>query len=151
MIREATIEDIPVLVKMSAAMQQESPRYQHVSFNANVMGNFLTGMIESPDRCVFVAEDDGAVVGMFGGVMGQYFFSLDTNYACDIGLYVVPEMRGRRHAYALLKEYEKWALGKGISPMNITISVAASNDAKVHEFFTRLGFVHIGGLYRKED
>lgn len=151
MIRTAQKEDIPALVDMSRSMQQESPRYKDVSFNCEVMSNFLELRIGNPDCCIFLSEENGEIVGMIGGIICPYFFSLDESYASDLGLYVTPEMRGGRHAYALIKEYEAWACGKGIKPENITLGLSATNDPKAHEFFQRLGYIQIGALYRKGE
>lgn len=148
MIRKAAKEDIPVLVEMSSAMHQESPRFRSVPFDAKVMGIFLGLLMEQDGACVFVSEDEGKVVGMFAGLTCPYFFSLDS-YSCDIGLYVVPDMRGKRHAFALIRVYEEWAAGKGVKQENITLTLGASNEEKMHEFFRRLGYVEIGALYRK--
>lgn len=151
MIRAAEKSDIPALVELSRAMQEESSRYKDVSFNANVMKNFLDIRMEDKNCCVFVSEEGGNIVGMIGGMICPYFFSLNEGYSSDLGLYVTPEMRGGRHAYALISAYESWALEKGIIPQNITLGLSATNDQKAHEFFRRLGYVQIGALYRKGE
>lgn len=150
MIRKATKEDIPVMAAMAHEMQKESPRFKDVSFDIEVVSNFLQIMIDAPERCCFVSESDGKIVGMMGGITVPYFFSLDENYACDIGLYVVPEMRRRAHAFQLIRAFEDWAIEKGVKPSNITIQISATNDPAVHEFIRRMGYTNIGVLYKKE-
>ncbi len=148
MIRIATEADIPVLVEMSRNMALESDNYRFIEFNESHMADFLKIIINNIEKyCVFVSENEFGINGMFSGVVNPYMFNFDVLYSGDIGLYVLPEYRGRRVAYALIKKYEEWAMQKNVSKNHIKLGLSTTLDEKVNDFYIRIGYSHSGNFY----
>ena len=64
MPREATIEDLPVLLALGAALHAESPRYRRLSFDADRLDATLRQLIGQVNGFVRIAGDGGTVDGV---------------------------------------------------------------------------------------
>ncbi len=143
-IRVAVGGDIPALVDLGYAMQQESPRFAHLAYAPVKVAQTLQQMIAADNGRVFVAVRDDIVVGMMGGYVLEYFFSHD-KFATDLYVYVAPPYRGGSFFTRLVVAFEQWAIALDANEIVVGISteVEAERTASLYE---RLGYRRIQGI-----
>lgn len=152
-IRNATVDDIPVLIAMGRALHDESPRYSHLSYSEEKVERLIRSMIEdtlvadAPGGAV-VAIKDGIVVGMIGGFVTSPFFS-DDKIASDYTFYVKPEHRGTgRVALRLIQAFEQWAITQGVRDIVPGTSTMIDADGTA-ALYRHLGYEKHGFIFRK--
>lgn len=95
-------------------------------------------------RCaVFLAYRDGVCIGFVGAVIDQFFFS-EYERATDVGFYILPEYRGGREAFKLLRAIEDWAREQGVTKMFMGHSVGGKIE-EMKKFYVHNGY-KIGGF-----
>ncbi len=139
-IRPAQPHDLVQLLEMGRLMHAESPRFRPVPFSTEKAQQLIEQLISRGGA--FVAEVDGALVGMFGGVVFEHFFST-TKMAADVVLYVTPEYRGGSLAARLVHAFERWAIEAGADELVLGVStgIEAERTAGLYE---RLGYERSG-------
>jgi GNAT superfamily N-acetyltransferase len=109
------------------------------------MGKVLKGIWECDSTgVIFVAEQDGSIVGAIGLVLAEPWFSSET-LLYDKFFYVKREHRASNAGDDLLSAAKKYAsiLGK---PLNINHWFGEDIDRK-DVYFRRKGFQRAGGIY----
>ena len=76
-VRRALGSDFAAIVAMAQDMHDESPRFSKLGFLPERCLDLLAGLSVSPMGLVLVAEQDGLIVGMLGGIASKHFFSDD--------------------------------------------------------------------------
>lgn len=127
-IRVATGSDLEALVEMGQALHDESPRYQGMGYSPTKLRSLfkaLQGTMLTAVGCVYIAEHEGAIIGMAVCVVADRFFS-DVRYVTDLTLYVRPEYRGKMSGgkafQKLVGAMEQWAAGEGVSDLAFGVS-----------------------------
>jgi GNAT superfamily N-acetyltransferase len=146
-VRAATLEDIPTLVELGYAMQQESPRFAHLTYAPIKVAQSAKHMLTADNGGVFVVEHEDVVIGMLGGYVLEYFFSHD-KFASDLVVYVAPQHRGGSAFVRLIVAFEQWAIAQGVSEIVLGVSteVEAERTASMYE---RLGYRRVGLTFIK--
>lgn len=145
MIRIATLEDIPRIVELGQAMHAES-NYATIPYVEEKVAASVAEFIQH--GVVFVAENDGIVIGgIAGGIMEQWFSTEKT--AFDYSFFIHPEFRRGATAIRLVTAFCEWAkaLGAKTVRMGITTGVNVERTSKLYQ---ALGFVEVGPLFQKE-
>lgn len=140
-IRPATVDDLDSLIEMGRALHDESPRYQGMAFSAQKLRALferLQGSVLTPLGCVFVAERDGAVVGMTVGLIVDRWFS-DERFLTDLTLYVKPEHRNGTTFMRLVRALEGWARDEGITDLAFGVSTEIHAQRTV-EAYEAMGY-----------
>lgn len=152
-IRNATVDDIPVLMSMGRALHAESPRYSYLSYSDEKVERLIRSMVEDTlvaeaPGGVVVAVKDGIVVGMIGGFVTSPFFS-DDKIASDYTFYVKPEHRGTgRVALRLIQAFEQWAIAQGVR--DIVPGTSTLIDAEgTAALYRHLGYEMHGYIFKK--
>ncbi len=146
MIRAATHNDLGALLLLSEQMHTESG-YRRYPFAIEKMAALFSGLING-QGCLFVADDDGTLVGMMAGYCEESWFTT-ARVAGEYGVYVVPESRGGGHAVGLIAMFRDWALEQGadLIQMGITTGITTERTAALYE---RLGFRRNGIIFEHE-
>lgn len=106
-IRAVEAGDIDAIMVMARAMHAESPRYNHIPFiDADALQAIKFTVQNDSAR---VAEEDGKLIGMIGGVKVNYFFNHSASYTTDMVVYVAPDKRGSSVALRLIRTFEAWS------------------------------------------
>lgn len=109
-VREAKLNDLPVIGELIVALARYEKLEHEVVFNLDELGKHLFG--EAKRAEVILAEDHGDTVGF-----ALYFHNFSTFlgrpgiYLED--LFVKPEYRGRGHGLRLLQRLSQTALARG--------------------------------------
>jgi GNAT superfamily N-acetyltransferase len=105
----------------------------------------LVGLLADPSYSAFVAESDGAPLGLAGGRVGRYF-EKDGMYAQLVILVVAADAPERGIGSALLSAVEAWATSQGAK--EITVNSGNHRD-QAHRFYERRGFRGTGVRFIK--
>lgn len=146
LIRAPAYDDIPALIDMGSRIHEEGA-YAFLPFNREKVGALIASYIEEPDwRFGAVAEEDGALIGMMGGYVTDYFFC-DELVACDVILFVERAFRGGSAAARLIEAFREWAAARGARELCLGVSTNINKEL-MDRFYKTLGFTHVGGLYK---
>jgi GNAT superfamily N-acetyltransferase len=144
-VRQARADDIDFVVASAARMHEESPVYRRMKFSAQKVRGVVERWAMLPEGLVLVAEDKetGARVGgMIAFAMASWLSNAEA-IACDLGLWVSPEYRGGWAAARMVKEYVRWARGRGVASIQISSTTGVRLD-RTAAFYAHLGFHEIG-------
>ena len=141
-IREANNDDAASLLSMGELMHNESPRFNKFTFDKEKAANLIQHLIAIDNGIVIVAEHEGNLVGMIGGMVCEQFFSKDL-YACDFVVYIDPEHRGTSAIIRMIKLFEERAIKLGAKEISLGISteIHAERTANLYE---KLGYKRSG-------
>lgn len=152
-VRDATLADIPEMIRLGRAMHAESPRYSALAFSSDKIEALLNSMLKctlttDPVGGAFVAVKAEKIIGILLGYVGTTFFS-DDKVASDYVFFIVPEQRRKgRAAVALVNAFEAWAAAQGA--VQIAPGVSSMIDAESSaRFYGRLGYEQSGYLFLK--
>ena len=129
MIREATRDDIPVLLEMGQRFAQKARLLEHVGYDAANMENTFGVMIDAPDHVIFIGES-----GAIGAMSGPHPF----NYAHKIAQELFWWSEGRE-GLRLLTAFEEWA--KGFCQSARMASLHAIKPEATGRLFERRGYI----------
>lgn len=140
-VRRATEADIDTLIAMGQALHDESARYQGMAFSPDKLRRlwtYLQGTLLAEVGAIFVAEQDGQVVGMTIVHITERWFS-DDQFVTDLTMYVKPECRDGMAFRRLVKALEGWAAEQGIPDIVLGVSteIHAERTVKAYE---RMGY-----------
>jgi RimJ/RimL family protein N-acetyltransferase len=150
-IRRAEPGDATALVRLAEAVGREEERWILASEGWRSIGDerrYLKTVLRHPDAAVFVAEDDGVVVGRLS-------LSRDPNpasrHVADLGLMVAASHRGKGIGTMLLEEAVKWSRVSEIRKLELHVFPWNQPALRLYESF---GFEQEGyrkGHYARED
>ena len=139
--------DTEEVVEMASRMLGESA-YAFLPFDREKVQRFVTGIIgKSNIWCGLIAEENGAIAGMFIGYLTDYFFC-NEKLACDIVLFVAREYRGSSAAVKLIRTFREWAVERGARELCLGISTNV-NVERIGRFYERMDFTRVGGIYKQ--
>ena len=144
MIREATIDDIPDLIRMGIVMCQESPTFSRYKPDYKRQYAMFLDFITDDDGLVLIAEDATA---MFVGHVDQMLWFEDV-VASEELLFVMPEQRKTARGVRMVEMFEAWAREKGANEVHVGIMVK-HHVAETTRFYERLGYEYRGTLFEK--
>ncbi|KRG60810.1 hypothetical protein ABB25_01060 [Stenotrophomonas koreensis] len=104
-IRNATLADVPAIVRMSAQFYPTTHYADWVAMDEDSVADLATGLIA--DHVFLVAERDGQLVGMAGVMLCPFLFNRNQLFAVEIVWWVAPEVRGTSIAHRLLRAIEQ--------------------------------------------
>jgi GNAT superfamily N-acetyltransferase len=96
-----------------------------------------------PKSVGYLAYKDDICIGFIGALIGPFFFS-DYERATDLGFYILPEHRGGRAAFMLLRALENWVKQMGVSELYMGHSVGGKIE-EMKKFYIHNGY-KIGGF-----
>lgn len=146
MIRAATLDDLPRLVMLGAAMHAEST-YRDQPFVAEKVANLLGALINGAGVVFVSTRDDVVMGGMAGGVATNWFN--DEQVAFEYGLFMSPAARHGMSALKLVSAFDKWLQLKGVKRSRVGITTGVNVDGTA-ALYRSLGYVDSGVFLTKE-
>lgn len=148
-IRQATIQDLPLLAPLAADLIKQ----QHLPFNAGgtkALEGFKGSFLKGEDGVCFIAEGDGKVVGWIGAVMAPYMFSEDD--MCHVRAWDVhPGYRASGIGGKLLHTVMGWAKEKAIKFITVGVNIDSSpNPEFAFTKLQNLGFKELERFFIRE-
>ena len=148
-IRQAKPEDAAALVELGAAIGREPEAWLLNTDGWRTVGEerrYLRALKRHPDAAVYVAEDDGAIVGRLSVARDPHSAS---RHVADLGLMVAAGHRRRGVGRALLGQAVLWARDAGVRKLELHVFPWNEPAIRLYEDF---GFVREGlrrGHYRR--
>lgn len=93
MIRDARHEDIPAIVAMGARFFAEAEWSDVTEWDDDSVSVTLANLIEGEGGILLVAEKDGRLVGMTGGLVHPAYFNIHHLTGQELFWWVAPEWR----------------------------------------------------------
>lgn len=121
----------------------ESMIAESVFSHATASRKRIQDLFNYPRGAAFLAYKDDKCIGFVGAVIAPFFFS-DYERATDLGFYILPEHRGGRTAFRLLRAIEDWARSEGVTEMYMGHSVGGKIE-EMKNFYIHNGY-KIGGF-----
>ena len=150
-IRRARPEDAATLVALGAAIGREPEGWLLNTDGWRTVGEerrYLRALRRHADAAVYVAEDDGAIVGRLSVARDPHSAS---RHVADLGLMVAASHRRRGIGAALLEQAATWAREAGVSKLELHVFPWNEPAIKLYEGF---GFEREGlrkAHYRRGD
>lgn len=137
-IRVATLDDLPRILELGEMLHNESPRWARLSFSRERAGDFIARLILADWGCVFVAENDGVVVGGIAGTATPHWSS-DDILAHEASFFMLPEARGSMAAVRLISALQAWGEMRGAKWLHAGTSTGLDPE-RTAGLYERLGF-----------
>ncbi len=145
-IREATLADVPEIVRMSAAFYPTTHYADWCPMDEASVAGLATGLIEND--VFFVAEQDGELVGMVGLIFAPFLFNRDCLYATEIVWWVAPAVRGTSVAARLLQVIEQPCRDRGAT--RIQMVHMPNSPPQAAALYERKGYLRSEISFTKE-
>ena len=146
MIRQATIDDLGVIVRMSEQFYATTHYSHWAVFNAETVESLASNLIEN--HVMLCAEVAGEVVGMAGLVVAPFMFNNDVTAAYEVVWWVNPEAQGSGIGMELLAAIEPACKAKGCTAIQMVMM--ANSPPKAAAIYERFGYGHSETSYTKE-
>jgi RimJ/RimL family protein N-acetyltransferase len=149
LIRAAKPEDAATLAALAAAVGREPEGWLLNTDGWRSVADerrYLRALRRHPDAAVFVAEEDGEIIGRLSIARDPHQAS---RHVADLGLMVADGYRRRGIGRALLEEAVAWAHAAGV--LKLELHVFPWNKPAIH-LYERFGFEREGlrkGHYRR--
>lgn len=145
MIRAATSEDVPEIVRLGSRSLVDGPYAGMLKDTPEHSAELALTVILAAKGEVLVYENDaGKISGLLGFIIFPHHFTKEPT-ATEIMWYVEPEERKGGSALKLLWEAEKRAKELGATRIGFT-----SPNEEVSELYKRFGYKKVEVIYMKE-
>lgn len=136
MVRRATADDVPLMVRLGEAFHSKMTYNRH-PFRPEIFEESLKGYMELDEFALWVGDD-----AMAAAMIGQHP-ATGVRMASEIFLYSEGASQGLR----LLREMKNWAKANGASDLILTDQINMRDLAALYE---RAGAVPVERVYRAE-
>ena len=133
-IRVGTLEDIFEMTLLAREAYEGLPDKKYYTFSSKKVGVLLQNTLEKDTFLILVLLRGEEIVGYFFGMVADCFFALEKQ-ATSLSWFIRPEHRSIRNAFSLLKQYEEWAVSKGVVSINM-VNLKTSSP----KLFEKLGY-----------
>lgn len=147
MIRPATHDDIAAVTALGKKFHTEGGLARLAPYDPESIKGLLAGLIDGPDGILIVAEVDGEVVGMAGGLCFPAYFNGAHRIGQELFWWVAPEHRGGV-GKAMLTALEDAARDAGATVW-IMIALEAVRPEAVGAVYRRAGYEPVEHLYMR--
>ena len=148
-VRNAIAEDFPQYLPLAQAFHAASPVHGVIPFDDKGYADFFLQAIYNPNMGVWLAEDDGWIIGIAGALFYPMYFSPSNMVVQELWWWLTPEARGKGAGQAMYDMIESWAIAKNATA--IFMIALEDNDAeKMASLYTRKGFRPMERTYIKE-
>jgi GNAT superfamily N-acetyltransferase len=138
-VREATEADLPVYLQLSADFHAASPMNRVCAFEPEGFGEFVRGAMDNPDICILLAELNGEIVGITGGIIYPLYFSPSHKVSQELWWWLTPAARGSGAGNKMFKHLQLWAKERGAKTM-FMIALEDERAEKMEKVYCRAGF-----------
>lgn len=139
-IRRTSGDDWALLRAIRLEALRDTPEAFGATYDESLIFSDNEWRTFAEKRCYFLAERDGAVVGMISGGFNDAHPGTRWMY----GMYVTPSDRGTGAAQELVRHVSEWAHGEGADELFLHVG---SSVARARAFYEKMGFVPTGDTF----
>lgn len=147
--RPANPADLPEYYRLAREFVASLPITPIVGVNDEGIINFLARALDNDDVFVWLAEQNGEVIGICGAMVYPLYFNPEHTVVQELWWWLTPKARGGVAAKKLFRALEDWAAKKGASAL-FMIALDSQNGERVSQFYTRSGFEPMERIFVKE-
>ena len=144
-VRLALESDIDELAALTREAMAETRPW--LDYDDHAARETFYGYLDTAEPTIFVAEDDGALVGMSVASIQQYRTASGLFVVQEV-LFVCPGSRGTRAAVLLMKQLVAWSASLGAKEI-ISGNDSGIKSEQVARFLGRMGFSRVGFAMRR--
>ena len=148
-VRNAIAEDLPRYLPLGQAFHAASPMHSALPFDVEGFSDFFLQAVQNPNLGVWLAEDNGVVIGITGALLYPMYFSPTSMVVQELWWWLAPEARGKGAGQALFNVIESWATAKNATAI-FMVALEDANAEKMAQIYTRKGFRLMERTYMKE-
>jgi len=138
-VRKATAADLPHYLELGKKFHAASPMHNVVPFDEDGYSKFYLQSVDSSTVSMWVAEADGAVVGIVGAILYSLYFSPSNLVVQELWWWLNPEHRGSGLGKEMFTTIEEWAADNGAAAL-FMIALEDKNAEKMEKVYARAGF-----------
>jgi GNAT superfamily N-acetyltransferase len=138
-VRRATVEDVPEMVSIGAAILRGEMAAHAVVSDPNKMTDYVAKFVGPDNAVAFVFEQDGAILGFILAFVAESELGHET-----VGKKCSWLMKHKGHGAALMRAAEAWAASKGAAKWYATLP-----DPMPRPVMKKLGYKPIETVYEK--
>jgi len=139
-VRRTSGDDWSALRAIRLEALRDTPEAFGSTYNETLLFSANEWRTFAQQRCYFLAERDGVVVGMISGGYNDAHPGTHWMY----GMYVTPIDRGTGTAQVLVRSVQEWARSEGADELFLHVG---STVARARAFYEKLGFVPTGDTF----
>ncbi len=141
-IRKAVEGDVKALIALLYDMHDET-EYKFFKVNETKARYALRRWVTQDDAVIFVAEENGELIGVVAGSVFTPWFS-DDKKAMEQLLFVKQEHRGSGVAFTLFENFLEWAKGQC---NHVSAGVTSSVGGAAESVYKRFGMSYTGSNF----
>jgi len=138
-VRNAIAEDFPRYLPLAQAFYAASPVNGVIPFDDEGYANFFLQAVQNPSMGVWLAEDDGKIVGIAGALLYPMYFSPSSMVVQELWWWLTPQVRGKGAGKAMYDMIESWAIANNATAL-FMIALEDDRVGKMANLYTRKGF-----------
>lgn len=139
MVRNAEEKDLITIVEMGELFHAEAGLDKVASYNRFHTYKMVEELLNAPEGILLVAEKDGEIIGMTGGITYPMYFNQDSISGQEMFWYVEPEYRNGTIGIKMLREMEKQAKERGCDTFTM-ISEDYLNPEALDKMYLKSGY-----------
>jgi GNAT superfamily N-acetyltransferase len=137
-IRQAHIDDVPVLAMMGEKFYQYSAFNKYVPYDVESVASKLAQLLLTGFLYVAEHEEDG-VVAALAGTMTTLWFNNGLPVASEMAWWVEEKHRNSPVGIRLYKAFEKWAFDRGVTTITMS-DLVIEDQAPADKLFKKMGY-----------
>ena len=138
-VRQATKADLDKYLELSADFHAASPMQKVCQFDPEGFKEFVLGAIDNPDICILLAELNGEIVGITGGIIYPLYFSPSHKVSQELWWWLTPAARGSGVGNKMFKDLQLWSKDRGAKTI-FMIALEDERAEKMEKVYCRAGF-----------
>lgn len=142
-VRQLLAKEVPRFLLVAQRIDQETDFLANTPNDPKPNFMHVMGMVKSGHQIIFVAEENGQIIGHLGGFWRRGRKER-LQHNMTVGLAVLKEHWGRGIGTAMMEAFEEWAAANGVH--RIGLEVMAHNKA-ARALYTKMGY-EVEGLKR---
>jgi len=138
-VRQMQDQDLSAYMQLMDQFHKASPMKKVCELDWEGLSQFLLGAKNNPDMSVFLAELNGQIVGVTGGIIYPLYFCSSHKVAQELWWWLTPSARGSGAGNMMFKELQSWAKERGAKTM-FMIALEDERAEKMEKVYCRAGF-----------
>jgi GNAT superfamily N-acetyltransferase len=148
-VRDATANDLARYVDLAQEFHDASPMHGVAPFEPEGYSVFFLNAIDNPDIGIWLAELNGAVIGIAGALIYPLYFSPTKKVAQELWWWLTPQARGTGAGGAMFKKIKEWSAQNNATAI-FMIALEDERAGKMEKLYRRAGFRPLERTFIKE-